>query len=474
MSWYVTSPVTRHKRTRAHEDTWQTAYGPLFPNPNYTLSTMFMVPTACYLAIAIAGTIVVFPQTVSHAWTEALVDRVISPIRQRADLHAKILAAPPPSDETPASRRHPWSILGDMWITTQEAMSSGLELLRIGLLLSELELSMGQLSAKDYRSLVEPIRELVTRSIALAGFWSTIAVRLSHASPATDADLQPARRKDIAGPHREYASKANRDIRNKLRDSERQQGHDLATLLALLKDASTGVRQADEAALGALSGWLLAQNNARWAWIFSRKARQAEEQHLAELEETVNQLDATLRAYREEQRLRLLEPFREFFDPETGRPLPLAERRRRAGPDAPVRLFAPESLITVLAASDDIITYSQSVLGLTRQVLDLGRRRRKSRLWTPTGLRRVGHLLTRRGHHASGADLVNGGENPDAVEDLETDEGPSPESTGSGAKGQPHASERKRQDGRNAFDELMKTTSESAGSWLPAFRAHVP
>lgn len=448
----------------------QTAYGPLFPNQNYTLSTMFMVPTACYLAIAIAGTIIIFPQTVSHALTEGLVDRIISPVRQRADLHAKILATPPPSDDDAATlESHTWSTLGEMWIATQEAISSGLELLMIALPLSELELSMGQLSAKDYRSLVEPIRELVTRSISLAGFWSTISVRLSHAgADGGEAERAPGQRTG-AKSEREYASKANRDLRRKLRETERQQGHDSATLLALLNDASTEVRHADDETLATLSRWLIAQNDARWAWIFSRKARHAEEKSLAELDEKVQRLEAALLAYRQEHRLRLLEPFREFFDPETGRALPLAERRRRAGPDAPVRLFAPESLITVLAASDDVTTYSESVLDLARKFLDLGHRRRKSRLWLPTGLRRIGHLLTRRGHHASGADLINGSEDPDAVEDTEADDVSPQEAAGSGAA--PAKSKSQGQNGRNAFDELMKTPS--GFSRLPCVLFHL-
>ena len=448
----------------------QTAYGPLFPNQNYTLSTMFMVPTACYLAIAIAGTIIIFPQTVSHALTEGLVDRIISPVRQRADLHAKILATPPPSDDDAATlESHTWSTLGEMWIATQEAISSGLELLMIALPLSELELSMGQLSAKDYRSLVEPIRELVTRSISLASFWSTISVRLSHTSADGDEAKRAPGQRTGAGPEREYASKANRELRRKLRETERQQGHDSATLLALLNDASTEVRHADDETLATLSRWLIAQNDARWAWIFSRKARHAEEKSLAELDEKVQRLEAALLAYRQEHRLRLLEPFREFFDPETGRALPLAERRRRAGPDAPVRLFAPESLITVLAASDDVTTYSESVLDLARKFLDLGHRRRKSRLWLPTGLRRIGHLLTRRGHHASGADLINGSEDPDAVEDTEADDVSPQEAAGSGAA--PAKSKSQGQNGRNAFDELMKTPS--GFSRLPCVLFHL-
>ncbi|GAA5970998.1 hypothetical protein JCM8115_004766 [Rhodotorula mucilaginosa] len=444
-----------------------TAYGPLFPNQNYTLSTMFMVPTACYLAIAIAGTIIIFPQTVSHALTEGLVDRIISPVRQRADLHAKILATPPPSDDDDAAavKSHRWSTLGEMWIATQEAISSGLELLMIALPLSELELSMGQLSAKDYRSLVEPIRELVTRSISLASFWSTISVRLSHTSADGDEAKRAPGQRTGAGPEREYASKANRELRRKLRETERQQGHDSATLLALLNDASTEVRHADDAALAALSQWLIAQNDARWAWIFSSKARHAEELSLAELDEKVQHLESALLSYRQEHRLRLLEPFREFFDPETGRALPLAERRRRAGPDAPIRLFAPESLITVLAASDDVTTYSESVLDLARKFLDLGHRRRKSRLWLPTGLRRIGHLLTRRGHHASGADLINGSENPDAVEEPEADDVSPQEAAGNGAA--PAKSQSEGRNGRNAFDELMKTPNYSPDARPP-------
>lgn len=56
------------KNTDTHTPV-QTAYGPLFPVKNYTLATIFLIPTACYIAIALAATVLIFPQTLNHAWT---------------------------------------------------------------------------------------------------------------------------------------------------------------------------------------------------------------------------------------------------------------------------------------------------------------------------------------------------------------------------------------------------------------------
>lgn len=40
----------------------------LFPSQQYTLARLFLIPTASYLAIAIVAIILIFPETMSHAW----------------------------------------------------------------------------------------------------------------------------------------------------------------------------------------------------------------------------------------------------------------------------------------------------------------------------------------------------------------------------------------------------------------------
>lgn len=44
------------------------SYGPLFPSAQYKLATQFLIPSSSYVAIALAGIILIFPQTMSHLW----------------------------------------------------------------------------------------------------------------------------------------------------------------------------------------------------------------------------------------------------------------------------------------------------------------------------------------------------------------------------------------------------------------------
>lgn len=415
-----------------------------------------------------------------------LADKFLSPTRQRGDLHSKILSTPPVTLETTDLKSHPWTKLGDMWIPTQEAMSSGLEGLLSNIGLAELEVSFGQLSAKDLKSLVEPLRELHMRSLGLAGMWSTVWSRVrrhqededdsADSSPQEDADL-PA-----DSPHHEKRQTESRrgqghhlNMRNKLHEAEVHNQHDFATLLKLFAEVSSDMRHADDAAIACAMDWLIAQNNARWAWVYSKKARADEEARLAKLEQAVDSLQVEIEAFRSRHRLQIVEPFRDFFDSETGILLSQAERRKRGGYSARERLFAPGSLFTVLSASDTLVMYSQSVLKFSRKLLTLAQQRRKSRLWFPTGLRKIGHLLA--GHHrgtSPGVDFTAGGEDPDRVDEelVDDDDDSSDDATlssrrdraGAVEKEKPSSgkkSKKKDKKPENPFDKLMKTQSES-------------
>ena len=166
-------------------------------------------------------------------------------------------------------------------------------------------------------------------------------------------------------------------------------------------------------------------------------------------------------------------------DPETGVLLSQTERRKRGGYSARERLFAPGSLFTVLSAADTLVLYSQSVLKFTRRLLNLAQQRRRSKLWFPTGLRKIGHLLA--GHHrgtTSGVDFAAGGEDPDRVDEepVDDDDASSDEATLSSRRDRTAAGEKeksssslsgkkskKKKDKKpeNRFDKLMKTQSKS-------------
>lgn len=422
-----------------------------------------------------------------------LADKFLGPTRQRGDLHSKILSTPPVTLETTDLKSHPWTKLGDMWIPIQEAMSGGLEGLLGNIGLAELEVSFGQLSAKDLKSLVEPLRELHMRSLGLAGMWSTVwsRVRRHQEEEGDENDPASSPREDAAdlaadSPHHAKRQAESRrgqghhlNMRNRLHEAEVHNQHDFTTLLKLFAEVSSDMRRADDTAIASAMDWLIAQNNARWAWIYSKKARTDEEARLADLERAVDSLEVEIEAFRSRHRLQIVEPSRDFFDPETGVLLSQTERRKRGGYSARERLFAPGSLFTVLSAADTLVLYSQSVLKFTRRLLNLAQQRRRSKLWFPTGLRKIGHLLA--GHHrgtTSGVDFAAGGEDPDRVDEepVDDDDASSDEATLSSRRDRTAAGEKeksssslsgkkskKKKDKKpeNPFDKLMKTQSKS-------------
>lgn len=131
-------------------------------------------------------------------------------------------------------------------------------------------------------------------------------------------------------------------------------------------------------------GWLVAQNDARWGALSRWASRKHSLPAAFDLGVVAQELERELVAYRREKRSGILAPFEPFFDKQTGALLP-PERRQGT--------FAPGSLLTVLAASDNLVTYVEAVLALVREVAALQQQRTRSRLWLPTTFHSVGKLL---------------------------------------------------------------------------------
>ncbi len=65
-------------------------YGPLFPTTRYTLGEYFMTPIGCSFAICLAAQILVFPETLAHAWQLRYI-KMLGAVRQVVDLHSDAL-----------------------------------------------------------------------------------------------------------------------------------------------------------------------------------------------------------------------------------------------------------------------------------------------------------------------------------------------------------------------------------------------
>ncbi|GJN93345.1 hypothetical protein Rhopal_006398-T1 [Rhodotorula paludigena] len=404
------------------------SYGPYFPVAQYTLATTFLIPTACYLAIAIAGTLLIFPETLNYSWTFDLVDKFLGPVLQRSHLHSRFLATAPPSTESGDSSASAWSSLGSVVLSTQEAMSSALEGLLGGLPMLELEVSYGRLSAKDLKAMADSLRELHARSVGLAVLYATVVSRhqrlasLARAEEHDDggsaASSTKHRKGQKGGRDKAYTETSRmRRVRERFVTAERANNHDLDALLPLFEHASRDLRAATDDALQATMAWLSAQNDSRWAFLSRNSAHESD--RLAELQERVQVLERLIEEYRQDGRSAIVEPFRDFFDPETGK-LRHLEVQDEESEDGSFRLFAPGSLFTVLAASDNLVVYSAAVLSFSTQLATLAEKRRRNKVWWPTGLRKIGKLLAGRGPQTAG--VLPDGDDPDRIHDVGDEE----------------------------------------------------
>ncbi|GAA6043841.1 hypothetical protein JCM8097_007230 [Rhodosporidiobolus ruineniae] len=417
------------------------SYGPLFPFAQYTLATTFLLPTACFIAIAVASNLLIFPESLNYSWTIDLVDKILAPVLERSQLHSKILATPPPpfhaineepalsssssSSSASAAASSPWSPFTPVFASTQEALSTGLEGLLGSIPMLELDISFGRLSSKDLAGLVEPLRELHVRSVGLGVLFNTVESRYKRyqslqPSTSSSSPSSALTKKSLATskPSPTFAETARmRQARSRLTHAELANGHDLASLLPILDTASASVREAGDRALESSMRWLVQQNAARWDGLFPTRWKtspDADPRNEERDREQIAALEAELKTYRSEGRQAIVEPFRDFFDPKTGK---LRVQHPRDAPsstkDSPT--FAPGSLFTLLSASDNLVVYLEAVLAFVKRVDDLRAKRTRNKLWFPTGVRKIGKLLK----GGKGTNKVMGdGENPDTVEEV--------------------------------------------------------
>lgn len=148
------------------------SYGPLFPTGRYTLATIFLIPSASYIAIGLASSILIFPETLNSSWTTDLVDKLMIPILQRSHLHSQALSTSPPS----ASNHEPaeWTALASKLDANQGKIAAGLEGLMAGAGMLELEASRGRLSAKDLAGLLGTLKDAGQKSVGLGAFYRTV------------------------------------------------------------------------------------------------------------------------------------------------------------------------------------------------------------------------------------------------------------------------------------------------------------
>ena len=151
--------------------------------------------------------------------------------------------------------------------------------------------------------------------------------------------------------------------------SEREKSLRLVDLLPLLREATAELRSAASNALNVITDMINFVNTTRYCWPNTAHTL-SEQEH--ELDSAADRLRGALVEFKENGRLRLLQP----FEPHLG------------------TLTAPmRGLYVCYVFSASIVVVSEAILAVMDTVRQTTNKRRKNRLWAPKGLRQLVHAL---------------------------------------------------------------------------------
>ncbi|KAK4052703.1 hypothetical protein OIV83_001990 [Microbotryomycetes sp. JL201] len=372
------------------------SYGPLFPFARYTLATQFVIPTACYIAVALASNFLLFPQSLNSSWTTDLTDKVLLVMLQRSQLYSKLLKTP-----TPANDAEAWAKLGPSFEASQTKLSSGFDGLLGSIPMLELEVSYGRTGAKDLAMLKPALDKAVMRSLALGSLYRTVERRRRREeSLSSESADKPSKQ---ATPRKGRPTARMQRLRDRMQSAEDTHRHTLQDLLPVLDSSSQPMRQAIDTALSGAMAWLTDTNDARW--IGKKPSHEETESRYRAQKDRVAVAAAELATYCEHKRKQVCEPFSRFFDSDGS----LSFHKGTLSPD---------SLLTVLSATDSLVQYGTAMCELLDVLLAIEDSRRVNKVWWPTGLRKIGNLL--RGGKSRGG-LPTDGQNPDELTLVDTD-----------------------------------------------------
>lgn len=175
--------------------------------------------------------------------------------------------------------------------------------------------------------------------------------------------------------------------RSKIQEKEVRQGNDIATLLPILSSASSDLRAQCLKSTQVLGHWFSECNTRRWSRLLQPlNTATTEDRHDKLITSLVN-LERALSEFQQHNRMQLLTPFERFFHPETGR-LPDHFVNDPTHPN----MFHVRSLFVCFTFADTLVAFSEELISLLKNVIDLDTKRKKPRVWFPTSLtKRIRH-----------------------------------------------------------------------------------
>lgn len=321
-------------------------YGPLFPAPRYTLGEIFMIPIGCSLAICLAAQVLIFPETLAHAWQLRFIS-MLSSTRDLVHLHSEALSDVGQHHDPTSSPSHqdhfdqPSSdYLQKSLKAEDEAAQTAAGLLAKvkgnRLAIAEqvddingmtaflgMEFYRSYFNAQDMKLMFRKTRSVNLQLTLLSSFWRLVHHELGLADPNRfDENWDPSKAEqgyDMDGEHgtealpskerlkpvRLHESHTIHRVRRDIFTSEAQQQVTMARMLNILDRVSKPSLEAAAQSIEAVQGYFEA--NVRW-----RQKRSIDEV-LQQLHETKINLESTKKALLNDKRFELLQPYAEHF-----------------------------------------------------------------------------------------------------------------------------------------------------------------
>lgn len=240
------------------------------------------------MALGLASTVLIFPQTLNHLVLNGFVLGGLGPIQGLLKMQDDVLKTDPDSHAA-------WGGLAKKAYALRKGFMAATTQLSASSRMLHLEVSRGRISAGQLQLLIAKSRDLGTRAFGLASFVVMVEERHQGIKRYEDNPL----------PHH---TKKVKEEATQAFEAEKSSGHSLKDLLPELGASTAELRQAAQAALGGASAWLGQINNTRW------KKTPADAPTLEDRDALRERLIAVLAEYRKSKHFSLLERYRGKFD----------------------------------------------------------------------------------------------------------------------------------------------------------------
>lgn len=339
------------------------SYGALFPFAEYTLGRILLVPAACYMAIAVACSLLIFPQSTSHIILSEMVPKVIGPLRSILSMQDEVLV-------TPLSDTEKWKGFANKAKDLRRGHIAAVNAAEGQVKMGHLEISRGQIGAGDMSKLFAAVRLLGGRAFALSSF--VVSFRYGLESCRSYAQILQEERRQATESFKESEPKhshfrAKLEMEKAAQTTAQTPAVDLAGLLPIMEAASADLRAAANKALSDASDWIKQVNDTRWTKV------PASAPTLDSREANLKALQSALTEFRESKHFALLEPFRDSFD----------EHGRLKAEALPTLRYTTREIFRCHVFTTTLVAFCLAEIELLELLLDIERRNPKSRFQLP-------------------------------------------------------------------------------------------